>query len=229
MNKDTHWTSFDLVNKTRNLIKKTFNIKKIKVGHAGTLDPLASGLMIICTGKFTKKINEFQDLDKTYRTTIKLGESTPSFDTETEVDITLPVDHINLELVKQTLQQFVGKQEQVPPIYSAINIDGKRAYQIARKGETRELKSRSINIYNIEILEFNLPNLSIEVTCSKGTYVRALARDVGEALNTVAHITSLERTKIGNMNLNEAITIKELENKLISHNKQVVPYETVKI
>ena len=213
-NKDKEWTSFDLVNKARNLIRKSFDIKKIKVGHAGTLDPLATGLLIVCTGKETKNINQYQDLSKTYITNIKLGESTPSFDLETEVDKSLPFEHITKQQVEDLIESYIGTIEQIPPMYSAININGKRAYQLARKGETVELKKREIQIYSINILKFELPNLTIEINCSKGTYVRSLARDIGESLGTVAHLTELERTKIGDFDVKKAISIKEFEEEL---------------
>lgn len=206
--KNRDWTSFDLVNKTRNLIRKTFDIKKIKVGHAGTLDPLATGLMIVCTGKETKNIDNYQGLDKTYVTTIKLGTSTPSFDLETEVDQTLPYEHITLEMIKETLKEFTGSIEQVPPMYSAINVNGKRAYQLARKGETVELKKRIVEIHDIKILNFSLPEIELEINCSKGTYIRSLARDIGLKLGTVGHLTLLRRTKIGNYNVDNAISIE---------------------
>lgn len=212
--KDKEWTSFDLVNKTRNLLKKTFNIKKIKVGHAGTLDPLATGLMIVCTGKETKNIDNYQGLSKTYITTLKLGESTPSFDLETEIDKTLPYEHITKELVERTLKSFTGKLEQVPPMFSAINVNGQRAYQLARKGKTVELKKKNIEIFNIKILDFSLPYLKLEINCSKGTYIRSLARDIGEALETVAHLTELERTKIGDFCIENAKSIKDFESQL---------------
>jgi len=218
--KDKEWTSFDLVNKTRNLIKKSFDIKKIKVGHAGTLDPLATGLLIVCTGKETKNINQYQDLAKTYVTTLKLGQSTPSFDLETEIDKEMPFSHITEQLVQETLKQFIGKIEQVPPMFSAINVNGKRAYQLARKGENVELKKREINIYSINIINFSLPSLTLEINCSKGTYVRSLARDIGNALNTVAHLTELRRTKIGGFNVDNANTIKTFEEELINNIEQ---------
>ncbi len=212
--KDKEWTSFDLVNKTRNLIRKTFDIKKIKVGHAGTLDPLATGLMIVCTGKFTKRIDEYQGLSKTYTTTIKLGESTPSFDLETEVDQTLPTEHITLDLIKNCLKDFTGKIEQVPPMFSAINVNGQRAYKLAREGKTVELKKKEVEIFSIDILDFKLPYLSLEINCSKGTYVRSLARDIGLSLNTVAHLTELKRIKIGDYKIENAISIKEFQTEL---------------
>jgi len=212
--KDKEWTSFDLVNKTRYLIRKSFNIKKIKVGHAGTLDPLATGLLIVCSGKQTKQINQYQDLNKTYVTTFKLGESTPSFDLETPVDKTLPFEHITREKIEEILPRFTGKIEQIPPMYSAINVNGQRAYQLARKGKEVELKTKNIEIYTINILEFSLPNLTLEITCSKGTYIRSLARDMGEALDTVAYVTELRRTQIGDFSVDNAISVKKFEEQL---------------
>jgi len=212
--KDKEWTSFDLVNKTRNIIRKTFDIKKIKVGHAGTLDPLATGLMIVCTGKYTKKIDEYQGLSKTYTTTIKLGESTPSFDLETEVDQTLPTEHITRSMIENHLKDFSGTIEQVPPMFSAINVNGQRAYKLAREGKKVELKKKTIEIYSINILDFNLPYLSLEINCSKGTYIRSLARDIGLSLNTVAHLTELTRTKIGEYKIEDAISINQFQSQL---------------
>ncbi len=215
-NKEKEWTSFDLVNKTRNLLKKRFDIKKIKVGHAGTLDPLAEGLMIVCTGKETKNIEQYQGLGKTYVTEIKLGESTPSFDLETEVDGTQSIEHINREMIDQALTEFIGKQEQVPPMFSAINVNGKRAYQLAREGKTVELKKKPIEIYEIEILNCELPFLTLKMDCSKGTYIRSFARDLGVRLGTLAHLTDLKRTDIGSFSVQEAISIKEFENLLFN-------------
>ena len=213
-NKDKEWTSFDLVNKARNLIRKRFDIKKIKVGHAGTLDPLATGLMIVCTGKQTKKIDQYQGQDKTYITTIKLGESTPSYDLETEVDKTAPTEQISLELLEKSLESFSGDIEQVPPMFSAINVNGKRAYQLAREGKTVELKKRTVTINDIEILDFSLPYLQLKIKCSKGTYIRSLARDIGLSLDSLGHLTELSRTEIGNFKLEDSISIKEFEELL---------------
>ncbi len=213
-NKEKDWTSFDLVNKTRNLIKKRFNIKRIKVGHAGTLDPLAEGLMIVCTGKETKNAEKYQGLRKKYVTTIKLGESTPSFDLETEVDVIKPTEHIDRALIEETLKDFIGEQEQIPPMFSAINVNGKRAYQLAREGKTVELKKKLIEIYDIQILEYERPFLTLSIDCSKGTYIRSLARDLGISLNSAGHLTDLRRTEIGDFNLKDAISIKEFENQI---------------
>ena len=213
-NKDREWTSFDLVNKARNLIRKRFEIKKIKVGHAGTLDPLATGLMIVCCGKETKNIDQYQGQDKTYITTIKLGESTPSYDLETEVDQKAPIEHINIELIEKVLKDFTGEIEQVPPMFSAINVNGQRAYKLAREGKSVELKKRIVRINNIKILDFDLPYLKVEISCSKGTYIRSLARDIGLALDSLGYLTELTRTQIGNYKIEDAISIKEFEELL---------------
>lgn len=217
LNKPFGWTSFDLVHKIRKLIQRNFNIKKIKVGHAGTLDPLASGLMIICTGRATKKITQFQDLNKEYIATLQLGKTTPSFDLETEPDATFPVDHITRALTEQIMADFVGESMQVPPIFSAKNINGKRAYEYARAGEEATLKSVLINIEKIELLEYNNPELVIRVVCSKGTYIRALVRDIGEALKSGAHMTSLERTAIGPYHTKSAFSVENFEEKIKNH------------
>jgi len=214
INKDVDWTSFDVVNKIRYLLKKKYNLKKIKVGHAGTLDPKATGVVIVCTGKKTKQINSFVSDKKEYIAVIKLGETTPSFDRETEPDKFFKTEHITSEKIKDTIKSFIGIQQQIPPMYSAIHINGKRAYEIARQGGSVEIKPREIEIFNIEILEENIPELKIKITCSKGTYIRALARDIGTKLDSGAYMTSLIRTASGNYNINDAITIKEFENKI---------------
>jgi tRNA pseudouridine55 synthase len=195
--KPLYWTSFDLVNKIRGMIRSYFGIKKIKVGHAGTLDPLATGLMIICTGKFTKRIEEFSNLDKEYIATIHLGKTTPSFDLETEPDINYPTDHITLEMVKKVLTGFLGEQEQMPPLYSAKFIDGKRAYEYARKGVDMKLEPVKIFFREIELIEYSLPDVKVRLTCSKGTYIRSFARDFGKALESGAFLSSLQRSSIG--------------------------------
>lgn len=206
------WTSFDLVNKVRYKISRFLDVKKIKVGHAGTLDPLATGVMIICTGKATKQIESFQYQTKEYVATLKLGETTPSFDLETKVDQTFETKHITKELVEETLQKFIGSIEQIPPAFSACKINGERAYELARKGEEVELKSKLLVIDNIELLDFNMPEIKIRVVCSKGTYIRALARDIGEALNSGAHLTGLIRTRIGEIMLNNCLKIEDIDN-----------------
>ncbi len=212
--KPYQWTSFDLVKKVRKIISVKYKIKTLKVGHAGTLDPLASGLMIICTGKATKRINEYQDQEKEYVAGITLGKTTPSFDLETQFDNEYPIEHITDKSVIDKLKTFVGEMDQIPPVYSAKFIDGKRAYEFARAGKAVEMKPNRITISQAELLEFNLPEITIRVKCSKGTYIRSLARDLGVALDSGACLTSLKRTAIGSFSLNSAITIEEFENKL---------------
>lgn len=210
-NKPVYWTSFDLVNKVRIMIRSAFGIKKIKVGHAGTLDPLASGLMIICTGRATKKIDEFRDLDKEYVATIHLGETTPSFDLETETDNQYPTEHITEDYVRETLKSFLGEQKQLPPIYSAKLIDGKRAYEYARKGIQKDLEPVTVFFREIELLSFNIPETKIRIVCSKGTYIRAFARDLGQAMKSGGYLSTLERTKIGPFHVNKAYDIEKFQ------------------
>lgn len=209
--KPLHWTSFDLVNKARYAIKRDLGIKKPKIGHAGTLDPLATGVLIVCTGKKTKMIEKLQYETKEYVATIKLGETTPSFDLETEVDATFPTEHITKELVEETLKKFLGEIQQIPPAYSAVKVDGKRAYEYARKGKEVELKPKTLVIDEIELLEYEMPVIKVRVVCSKGTYIRALARDIGEALNSGAHLTALRRTRIGDVTVNDCISIEQFQ------------------
>jgi len=209
IDKPLHWTSFQAVNKIRWHIKQRFKIKKIKVGHAGTLDPLATGLLIICCGKETKNINTYQGQIKEYTGTFTIGATTPSYDLETEVDKTYPTDHISETLVKETTQQFIGTIQQKPPIFSAIKKDGKRLYEIARKGETTEIKSREVTISEFEITNINFPKVDFRVVCSKGTYIRSLAYDFGLALNSGAHLSVLRRTKIGNFSVENSLTIND--------------------
>ncbi|WP_287827175.1 tRNA pseudouridine(55) synthase TruB [Bacteroides sp.] len=204
-NKPLEWTSFNLVAKVRGALRKKLNVKKIKVGHAGTLDPLATGVMIICTGKATKRIEEFQYQTKEYIANIKLGATTPSYDLEHEIDATYPTSHLTKELVEKTLKSFIGEIQQIPPSFSACKIEGKRAYDLARKGEEVNLKPKLLVIDDIELLDCNLPDISIRVVCSKGTYIRALARDIGEALNSGAHLTGLIRTRVGNITLDDCM------------------------
>jgi len=218
INKPLHWTSFMLVRKLRNKLCRKLGVKKLKVGHAGTLDPLATGVMIICTGKKTKLIESFQYQTKEYVATIKLGETTPSFDLETQVDGTYPTDHITKELVEEKLKDFVGEISQVPPVYSACKVDGKRAYEFAREGQDVDLKPKLLAIDEIELQEYDLPVIKIRVVCSKGTYIRALARDIGLALGSGAHLTALERTRIGDVTLEQCIdgsVIEEFVNELV--------------
>lgn len=201
------WTSFDLVQKVRNNLCRALGIKKLKVGHAGTLDPKASGLMVLCTGKATKQIDMHQAGEKEYLATIKLGATTPSFDLETEEDCQFETSHITEELVKMVLKQFEGDIDQVPPIFSAIKIEGKRAYSHARKGEEVVINPRRVNIREIELLEFSPEKMQVRVVCSKGTYIRSLARDIGQALNSGAYLTALRRTRIGSFRVEEAMSV----------------------
>lgn len=211
INKPYKWTSFGVVNKVRYLVCRKQGVKKMKVGHAGTLDPLATGVMILCTGKATRRIEEFQYQTKEYVATIKLGATTPSFDLEKEIDATYPTEHITRELVEETLKSFIGTIEQIPPAFSACKIDGKRAYDLARKGEEVELKAKTLVIDEIELLECELPVIKIRVVCSKGTYIRALARDIGTALNSGAHLIGMERTRVGDIKLTDCLTLDEVE------------------
>ena len=210
-NKPLRWTSFDLVNKFRYKLSRKLHVKKIKVGHAGTLDPLATGVMIICTGRATKRIEEFQYQTKEYVATLKLGETTPSFDLEKEVDGVYPTEHITKTMVDEVLLSFVGKIQQVPPVFSACKVDGKRAYELARKGEEVELKAKTLVIDEIELLLCELPVIKIRVVCSKGTYIRALARDIGVALNSGAHLIGLERTRIGDVTLDQCMNAEDID------------------
>lgn len=226
-NKPLHWSSFDLVNKARIGIRHRLGVKKIKIGHAGTLDPLASGVLIICTGKKTKQIDNFQYQTKEYVAKIMLGATTPSFDLETEVDATYPTDHITKELVLETLKTFLGEIQQIPPTYSAVKINGKRAYEYARKGEEVEIKPKTLVIDVIELMDCSLPEITIRVVCSKGTYIRGLARDIGKALNSGAHLTALERTRIGDVKLEDCITLEQFQFFLDHSSDIVVPEEQV--
>jgi tRNA pseudouridine55 synthase len=210
--KPLQWTSFDLVNKVRYKISRFLNVKKIKVGHAGTLDPLATGVLIVCTGKATKRIDELQGQTKEYIATLRLGATTPSFDLETEIDGKYETSHLTKELVENTLTQFVGSIEQVPPAFSACKINGDRAYQLARKGVEVELKSKLLVIDKIELLSWQPDELKMRVVCSKGTYIRALARDIGLALHSGAHLIALQRTSIGDITLDKCIKIEEFDN-----------------
>ena len=207
--KPLYWTSFDLVNKIRNILKGTLGLKKIKVGHAGTLDPLASGLMIICTGRATKKIENYLHLDKEYTATFTVGATTPSFDLETEIDGYFPTDHITEELVKEKLNGFLGEQKQTPPVYSAKLIGGKRAYEYARKGIHVEMEPTTIYFRELELLSFNLPEIKIRMKCSKGTYIRSFARDFGKSLNSGCYLSALVRNSIGEFKLCDACDIEK--------------------
>ncbi len=214
IDKPLTWTSFQAVNKLRWEIRQAYNIKKIKVGHAGTLDPLATGLLVICTGKMTKQINVFQGQIKEYTGTFVLGSTTPSFDLETEIDNIYPTDHITEALIHETTKQFIGEIDQYPPVFSAIKKDGKRLYEFARAGEDVEIKPRKVTIQAFEITKIDGLNLDFRVVCSKGTYIRSLANDFGKALNSGAHLSVLRRTKIGDFDVKNALTIEDFIKKL---------------
>lgn len=209
IDKPLHWSSFDAVKRLRGAMQRRLGMKKMKVGHAGTLDPLATGVMIICTGRATKRIDELQAHTKEYIATVALGATTPSFDLETEIDATYPTEHITKDLVEQVLKQFIGRIEQVPPTYSACKIDGKRAYKFARKGQEVELKPKILVIEEIELLEYSQQSITIRVVCSKGTYIRALARDIGQTLNSGGHLTALRRTRVGNISANDCLSVEQ--------------------
>ena len=199
------WTSFQIVNKVRYHLSKKYGIKRFKVGHAGTLDPLATGVLLLCTGKATKRIEEIQKQTKEYEAEIMLGATTPSYDMEHPVNATFPYEHITKEMVENTLKQFVGDIAQRPPLFSACKVDGKRAYDLARKGSEMQLEPKQIRIDNIELLEYDLPKIRIRVTCGKGTYIRSLARDIGEAMQSGAYLTALARTRIGEYKITDCI------------------------
>lgn len=210
LNKPLHWTSFDVVNRVRGVLCRALGTKKLKVGHAGTLDPLATGVMVLCTGKATKQIDRLQAGVKEYVATLELGATTPSFDLEHPVDAHYQTEHITRALVDEVLQQFRGEIWQVPPVYSAVKIDGKRAYDYARKAQEVEIQPKLLVIDELEVLHFVLPVLTIRVVCSKGTYIRALARDIGRALHSGAHLTALQRTRVGDVSLADCREIDEL-------------------
>ena len=214
IDKPLGWTSFQVVNKIRWLIRSTFGIKKIKVGHAGTLDPLASGLLILCTGKMTKSIEQFMGQEKEYTGTFTLGATTPSYDLETEIDHTFPTDHITEELLQTTLDQFVGTIDQYPPVFSALKKDGKRLYEFAREGVEVEIPTRKVNIRSFELTQKAIPKVDFKVICSKGTYIRSLANDYGKALNSGAHLSTLRRTRIGKFNIEQAVSIEDFEKQI---------------
>ena len=197
IDKPLDWTSFDVVNKIRWNIRKAYNLKKINGGHAGTLDPKATGLLLVCTGKWTKRIDEFQAQEKTYTGTIKLGVTTPTYDLESEENETFPTNHITEEIIREATKQFVGEIEQFPPMHSAVKVDGKRLYELAREGQEIERKARKITIHDFKITKIDLPFVDFEVNCSKGTYIRSLAFDFGKAVNSGGYLTALRRTKIG--------------------------------
>ncbi len=210
INKPLTWSSFDVINRFRFFLRKQCGIQKIKVGHAGTLDPLADGLLIVCTGKFTKRIDEFQGQEKEYTGTFRLGATTPSFDLEHEVDYTYETGHITETMIYEAAKKFTGDLEQVPPVFSAIKVGGKRAYKFARNEQDLELNSRPVNIREFEITRIEMPDVDFRISCSKGTYIRSLARDFGLALDSGAHLTSLRRTRIGEFLLKDAWELDDL-------------------
>lgn len=214
IDKPKHWSSFQAVNAIKWAIRKQFNLKKIKVGHAGTLDPLATGLLLICTGKFTKKINELQGQLKEYTGTIYLGATTPSYDLETEIDQKFPIDHIDNALLEAAKMDFTGPITQVPPIFSALKKDGKRLYEYARDGEEVEIKSRKVEILEFEIDATTFPEIRFRIVCSKGTYIRSLAYDFGKALKSGAYLSELRRTKIGSYNVDNATSPERFKETL---------------
>lgn len=216
IDKPLEWTSFQAVNKVRWLIKKQFGIKKIKVGHAGTLDPLATGLLIICSGKFTKKIDTYQAQEKEYTGTFTLGATTPSYDLETEIDQTFDISKITSEMINATTKQFIGEIQQRPPVFSALKKEGKRLYEYARNGEEVDIPLRTVIISEFEITNIDLPKIDFRVVCSKGTYIRSLANDFGKALENGAHLSALRRTKIGEFSVENALGINEFEALLTS-------------
>lgn len=209
--KPLRWTSFDVVNKVRNLMRYRLGIRKVKIGHAGTLDPLATGVLIVCTGKQTKQIESLQYKTKEYVATIKLGATTPSYDLETQIDAEYPTAHIDETLVRETLKKFIGEIQQIPPTYSAVKVNGKRAYDYARRGVEVEIKPKTLVIDEIELMEYNEDEIVVRVVCSKGTYIRALARDIGEALQSGAHLTALRRTRIGDVKVDDCYTLENFE------------------
>ncbi|MBF03441.1 MAG: tRNA pseudouridine(55) synthase TruB [Flavobacterium sp.] len=216
IDKPLTWSSFQAVNKLKYVLKKRYDLpKKFKIGHAGTLDPLASGLLIICTGKFTKKITEIQSQEKEYTGTITLGATTPSYDLETDIDATFPTEHITDALINETTNQFLGEIDQKPPVFSAIKKDGKRLYEHARAGEEVEIKARKTTIYEFEITRIHLPEIDFRIKCSKGTYIRSIAYDFGIALQSGGHLTALRRTKIGNYDVKNAVDPANFEKNIL--------------
>jgi tRNA pseudouridine55 synthase len=223
------WTSSDVVRKVKFMLRNASGLKKLKVGHAGTLDPLATGLLLLCVGKATKQTERLQGEEKEYVAHIRLGATTPSFDLEKEIDHTYPFAHITREAVERALQQLTGTQEQVPPVFSAKLINGKRAYELAREGKETEMKPAVITIYEMEIQHFDLPDVIVRITCSKGTYIRSLARDLGVALQSGGHLTGLRRTRTGKYHVSNAFSIEDVENRLKSWKveKEIIPLQFI--
>ncbi|MBD5273266.1 MAG: tRNA pseudouridine(55) synthase TruB [Bacteroides sp.] len=214
IDKPLGWTSFDAVKRLRGAIQRRLKVKKFKVGHAGTLDPLATGVLIICTGRSTREIERLQAGSKEYIADIRLGATTPSFDLETEIDASYPWEHITLQSIEDILPQFRGKVMQVPPVFSAVKVDGKRAYKFARKGEEVELKAKPLEISELEVLSFEAPVLRLRIVCSKGTYIRALARDIGQALDSGAHLIGLRRTRVGDISIENCLSLDQAMEKI---------------
>lgn len=214
IDKPLGWTSFDAVKRLRGAIQRRLHLKKFKVGHAGTLDPLATGVLIVCTGRATRQIDRLQNGTKEYIATLTLGATTPSFDLETEVDATYPVEHITKELVERILPDFTGSISQIPPVFSAVKVDGKRAYKYARSGKEVCLKPKELVIESLELLDYDMPRITVKVVCSKGTYIRALARDLGAALGSGAHLSALRRTRVGDVDIDHCLTIDEAIDKI---------------
>lgn len=214
IDKPLGWTSFDAVKRIRGAIQRRLNVKKFKVGHAGTLDPLATGVLIVCTGRATRDIERLQNGTKEYIATLRLGATTPSFDLETEIDEKFPYSHVTEEMVRDILPRFTGHIMQVPPVYSAVKVEGKRAYKYARKGKEIELKAKPLVIEELEMLPSELPELRLRIVCSKGTYIRALTRDIGQALGSGAHLTALCRTRVGDVKLENCLTVDEAVEKI---------------
>lgn len=209
VDKPYRWTSFDAVKRLRGAVQRRLNAKRFKVGHAGTLDPLATGVLLVCTGRATKRIAELQEGMKEYVAEITFGATTPSYDLEKEIDATYPWEHITPELIAETLPKFQGHVMQVPPVFSAVKVDGKRAYNYARKGKEVEIKAKPLEIKELEVLSWEAPKLTLRVLCSKGTYIRALARDLGEAMNSGAHLTALRRTRVGDYTIDDAMSLDQ--------------------
>jgi len=214
IDKPLGWTSFDAVKRLRGAIQRRLRVRKFKVGHAGTLDPLATGVLIVCTGRATREIERLQEGSKEYIADLQLGATTPSYDLETKIDNTFPWEHITLEHIEEVLPRFRGRVMQVPPVYSAVKVDGERAYNFARKGEEVKLKAKPLEISELEVLSFEAPVLRLRIVCSKGTYIRALARDIGEALESGAHLTGLRRTRVGEISVEKCLSIEEAIKKI---------------
>jgi tRNA pseudouridine55 synthase len=215
IDKPINWTSFDAVNFIRSFLKKVYHLNKLKVGHAGTLDPLATGLLIICTGRMTKEIDNYQGMDKVYVGTMHLGATTPSYDLETAIDERFDTSYLSTDLLHETAKEFIGEIEQVPPAYSAVKIKGERAFTLARKKEEVKLKARKVNILKFELFNNNIPEIDFLVECSKGTYIRSLVHDFGKKMHNGAYLSSLRRTQIGNFNVSDAFTIESFKNEVL--------------